>query len=392
MGPGGGAAVTERVKRGKYKDIDSSEYSYLPFILETCGAFGDPALQLCRKLRKLWLTKCCSGNDSPNFRPLHRTNPQHENIDPLLVSISVLLQKQNGQMILERAPLSPKLLETEIARSHARTDTHRKWATEELNTLDRESPATLRRFYALKKDKDVPTSTQEEENIMMNQSRASQTHLGPKSKNKSNSSNIPMAPKQTLTSQPTKPPQCARHFTDTKCTNVHKNTLPQHCATYHDETTPHSQPTIRWNGTDHFHWPKKPPVTPTHDHSSMLKLQQSSHNPNYLSTRKDQPCDTPTTVIFNKNIYGLTRVITNVENDTLPHGHTHQDTPHINDPKTLTTPTMEEDHLYGIDNRSYTIGAQTNRNKQALFLQSNTSPDLDMDIEQPPSFLTMDLD
>ena len=46
-GPGGGATVTESIKRTKYKDIDSSKYTYLPFVLETNGAFGKPALQLC---------------------------------------------------------------------------------------------------------------------------------------------------------------------------------------------------------------------------------------------------------------------------------------------------------------------------------------------------------
>ena len=46
-GPGGVARITERIKRTKYKDIDSSKYTYLPFVLETNGAFGKPALQLC---------------------------------------------------------------------------------------------------------------------------------------------------------------------------------------------------------------------------------------------------------------------------------------------------------------------------------------------------------
>ena len=147
-GPGGGAAVTEKTKRNKYWDLDSSQYTYLPFILETSGAFGKPALQLCSELRKIWLTKCCSGNDSANFNRWSVPSPQHENVDPLLVSISVLLQTHNGQMILERSPLSPKLLDSEIARSEARTKTQRKWAVEELQMLSDPSPSTLRRFSA----------------------------------------------------------------------------------------------------------------------------------------------------------------------------------------------------------------------------------------------------
>ena len=125
-GPGGGARITERIKRTKYKDIDSSKYTYLPIVLETYGAFGKPALQLCKKLRQIWMTKCCSGNERPNFSSLRRPHQQHKSIDPLLVSISVMLQTNNGegQMILERAPLTSKLLDSEISRSQARSNTH----------------------------------------------------------------------------------------------------------------------------------------------------------------------------------------------------------------------------------------------------------------------------
>ena len=143
-GPGGGAAATEKTKRNKYRDIDFSKYTYLPFILETSGAFGDPALEF-KTLKKIWLMKCCAGNDSPNFKPWERPPPQHRNVDPLLVSISVLLQCHNGQMILERAPLSPKLLDSEINMSQARTKTQQKWAADKLNELN-DSPPTLKRF------------------------------------------------------------------------------------------------------------------------------------------------------------------------------------------------------------------------------------------------------
>ena len=60
----GGAANTEKRKRLQYKDVNRKKYIYLPFILETGGAFGKPALQLCSKLRKIWMTKCCNGNDT----------------------------------------------------------------------------------------------------------------------------------------------------------------------------------------------------------------------------------------------------------------------------------------------------------------------------------------
>ena len=143
-GPGGGAAAMERRKRNKYKDLDSSKYTYHPFALETGGAFGKPALQLCAKLRKIWMTKCCAGGDSPN----HSRNPsKHNTIDPLLVSISILLQSHNGQMILERSPPSPDLLDSQIALCQARSKTQKQWAAERLQALEEDGPATLHRLF-----------------------------------------------------------------------------------------------------------------------------------------------------------------------------------------------------------------------------------------------------
>ena len=155
QGPGGGAANTERRKRLYYKDIDRTKYIYYPFILETCGAFGQPALKLCSKLRKIWLTKCCNGNDSPNFSQNLESPTTIGSTDPLLVSLSTLLQSHNGQMILERSPLSPKLLNSAIDRSLARTKSHKKWANEKLREL--QQPATLQRFSCSETKVSVPT-------------------------------------------------------------------------------------------------------------------------------------------------------------------------------------------------------------------------------------------
>ena len=64
--------------------------------------------------------------------------------DPLLVSLSTLLQSHNSQMILERSPLSPKLLNSAIDRSLSRTKSHEEWANKKLQEL--QQPATLQRF------------------------------------------------------------------------------------------------------------------------------------------------------------------------------------------------------------------------------------------------------
>ena len=83
-GPGGGTETTERTKTTNYRDIDASKYIYYPFVLETCGAFRKQALQFCAKLRKIWLTKSCAGNYSPNVSQLQASNYAPERVDPLL--------------------------------------------------------------------------------------------------------------------------------------------------------------------------------------------------------------------------------------------------------------------------------------------------------------------
>ena len=167
----------------------------MPFILETCGAFGKPALQLCKKLRKIWMTKCCSGNDSWNYSSLRQFNKQHQSIDPLLVSISILFQTHNGQMILERAPLSPKLLDSEIARSQARSNTHKEWAAEKLHDLEKGDAATLRRFSLSVKVAPAFTSTQVQRKVLTIKDQPTQPHGLTAPPSKSQPSSIPTFPR-----------------------------------------------------------------------------------------------------------------------------------------------------------------------------------------------------
>ena len=118
-----GKPKSQRKRRELSIGILAPQNTYI-IPIETCGAFGKHALQLCAKLRKIWLTKCCGGNDSPNVSQLKASTYAYESVDPLLVSISTLLQSHNAQMILERSPLSPKLLDSEIARSQAKKPKH----------------------------------------------------------------------------------------------------------------------------------------------------------------------------------------------------------------------------------------------------------------------------
>ena len=155
----------EKTKKDTYWDIDSTEYTYWPFILETCGAFGKPALQLCSKLRKMWVSKCCNGNDSHNqsellLQPAYR----HENTDPLLVSLSTLLQTHNAQMILELAPQNSALLDSEITRSQARSKSQKAWALERLKYLEDDAPTTIRRLTSITRSRQS-TAKSETNNI-----------------------------------------------------------------------------------------------------------------------------------------------------------------------------------------------------------------------------------
>ena len=80
-------------------------------------------------------------------------------------------------------------------------------------------------------------------------------------------------------------------------------TSPPHSAMNSDETIPHSKLSISRNGTDHSYNAKEPPSPsiPTHDHSSLLKLQPFSHNSKYLNVWNEQSCDTPTKAFLTKN-------------------------------------------------------------------------------------------
>ena len=315
-GPGGGAAATEKTKRDKYKDIDHSTYIYLPFILETSGAFGEPALQLCSKLRKIWLTKCCSGNDSPNFKPWQRSSPQHETVDPLLVSISVLLQTHNGQMILERTPLSPKLLDSEIARSQARTKTQQKWAVEKLQTLNNESPATLRRFSAWTKEGTGPTHKGKTGTVEMSNGAPPQTP-DPSHRNKTGGAKtenglVPHTPGPRTSSVPT-PTLCS---TQKQC-NI-------------NEKPENGEPP----------WP--PSATTLGQISSELNMEgdisrelgignaHASHNTSRAGKQIMPQCDTPTKAPLTTKNYGLPRDITETESEHLFGHKPAPDTPAAN--------------------------------------------------------------
>ena len=110
-GPGRTAKYREARKREKYRDLDTAKYTFIPFVIETTGAFGPAALHLCKRLREIKDMKCCKGADSPNMQTGDTLPTRH---GPLQNSVSITVQRHNARMILERQPKSTRLIKLGI--------------------------------------------------------------------------------------------------------------------------------------------------------------------------------------------------------------------------------------------------------------------------------------
>ena len=97
-GHGAVATMKEDVKDTKYADLDPFRFDFMAFTLETTGAFGDTAAQLCAKLRKRQLERSCRAIDERSSR------------DPLITAISAEVQRQSAEMILAREPRARNLV------------------------------------------------------------------------------------------------------------------------------------------------------------------------------------------------------------------------------------------------------------------------------------------
>lgn len=144
---------TEKQKCDKYNDLNTDKYSFIPFIIESGGAVGESALSLCAKLRKIMEDKCCSGRNSIGLS----VNPSrglrditYITHDPLLVSLSVLLQIHNGQMIMEQQPPSDALIDNEIERCQTATRKYKDWAIRKLDDITTYQPSALQRVLSIR--------------------------------------------------------------------------------------------------------------------------------------------------------------------------------------------------------------------------------------------------
>ena len=128
-GPGRTAKYRESRKRAKYWDLDLTKYHFVPFVIETTGAFGPSASRLCAQMRQIKEMKCCKGADSPNSQPKDTDRTTH---DPLRTAISVTVQQHNARMILERQPATTCLIDPAIERCHKDAASVKRWALKQL--------------------------------------------------------------------------------------------------------------------------------------------------------------------------------------------------------------------------------------------------------------------
>ena len=109
-GVGGSATAYESHKINTYKEIDSSIYDFVPFIIETCGGVGRAALRLCKELedrleaKEYWKNKVGHESGWRNFP------------NALLTAINIEVQRFNSRMILERQPPRCNLIETAFSK------------------------------------------------------------------------------------------------------------------------------------------------------------------------------------------------------------------------------------------------------------------------------------
>ena len=133
-GPGRTAKYRESRKRAKYWDLDLTKYHFVPFVIETTGAFGPSASRLCAQMRQIKEMKCCKGADSPNSQTKDTDRTTH---DPLRTAISVTVQRHNARMILERQPATTCLIDPAIERCHKDAASVKRWALKQLTKAPR---------------------------------------------------------------------------------------------------------------------------------------------------------------------------------------------------------------------------------------------------------------
>ena len=107
-GVGEAATAYQEIKVNTYPDLDFTKYGFLPFIIEATGGMGKAAHGFCKELK--------SRRESLSFNNEDDELRRQTSQDPLVVALSVELQRTNSRMVLERTPQSRNLIESEIAK------------------------------------------------------------------------------------------------------------------------------------------------------------------------------------------------------------------------------------------------------------------------------------
>ena len=123
-GVGAAATAYEKIKVKTYSDLDFTKYEFLPFIIEATGGMGKAAHGFCKELKNRRASLKCNSEDDG----ICRWSGQ----DPLIMALSVELQRANSRMVLERTPQSGNLIASEIAKCQHSVAIRRKQAIENL--------------------------------------------------------------------------------------------------------------------------------------------------------------------------------------------------------------------------------------------------------------------
>ena len=156
--PGEAATRYQQKKLVKYPDIDRKKFLFIPFILETHGAFGEAAVKFCKELHKRRKENLCIrdafGGDREAFSKID-----------LVKAVTIEVRRWNANMVLDRSlresiSKPSDLTEVSIAVS--------KWeieASEKLSTITK-NPETIRTYWTTER-KEMMINSVKQKNLAL---------------------------------------------------------------------------------------------------------------------------------------------------------------------------------------------------------------------------------
>ncbi len=117
-GPGAAADLAAEAKVKKYADLDTEQYTFVAFAVETTGAIGHAAKKLCQQIHERRSRSLCSTADI-------RTRSA---VNSLLIDLNFDLTRLNAQAILEREPVTAEKSDAHMQRARLRAEADRQAA------------------------------------------------------------------------------------------------------------------------------------------------------------------------------------------------------------------------------------------------------------------------